>query len=110
MAVPRELTREKISRQAFLRGAAGALAAGTVFGSVRATADPNTSGWSGLSAAIGGQVLTPGDGAQFATAKQVFNTNYNGSTPAAVVTVTSAGGARKAMAIRSGHNLHVGSR
>ena len=44
MTVPREPTRE-ISRQAFLRAAAGALAAGTVFGSVRATADPKTSGW-----------------------------------------------------------------
>ena len=41
---PAEPTRE-ISRQAFLRAAAGALAAGTVFGSVRATADPKTSGW-----------------------------------------------------------------
>ena len=44
MTVPREPTRE-ISRQTFLRAAAGALAAGTVFGSVRATADPKTSGW-----------------------------------------------------------------
>ncbi len=44
----------EISRQTFLRGAAGALAAGTVFGSVRAAADPMTSGWDGLSPAIGG--------------------------------------------------------
>ena len=70
----------EISRQTFLRGAAGALAAGAVFGSVRATAAPNASGWDGLSTAIGGKVLLP-DGPQFATAKQVFNTNYNGSTP-----------------------------
>ncbi|MBO0865602.1 MAG: FAD-linked oxidoreductase, partial [Mycobacterium sp.] len=54
----------EISRQAFLRGAAGALAAGAVFGSgrvgsVRATAAPNASGWDGLSAAIGGKVLRP---------------------------------------------------
>src|ERR1700736_2731858 len=110
MAVPREPTREPISRQTFLRAAAGALAAGTVFGPVRATADPNTSGWGGLSAAIGGQVLTPGDGAQFATAKQVFNTNYNGSTPAAVVTVTSAADVQKAMAFVAAHNLKVAPR
>src|ERR1700719_845780 len=101
MAVPREATREPISRQAFLRAAAGALAAGTVFGPVRATADPNTSGWGGLSAAIGGQLLTPGDGPQFATAKQVFNTNYNGSTPAAVGTPTSAEGGPKALGFAS---------
>ncbi|MGB9303619.1 MAG: hypothetical protein WCB92_08065, partial [Mycobacterium sp.] len=55
----------EISRQTFLRGAAGALAAGAVlgsgrFGSVVANADPSTSAWSPLSTAIGGQVLTPG--------------------------------------------------
>jgi FAD/FMN-containing dehydrogenase len=109
MTVPPEPTRE-ISRQAFLRAAAGALAAGAVFGSVRATADPNTSGWGGLSAAIGGQVLRPDGGAQFATAKQVFNTNYDGSTPAAVVTVTSAADVQKAMAFAAAHNLKVAPR
>src|ERR1700720_4656980 len=108
MTVPREPARE-ISRQTFLRAAAGALAAGAVFGSVRATADPNTSGWDGLSAAIGGEVLRP-DGPQFATAKQVFNTNYNGSTPAAVVTVTSAADVQKAMAFAAAHNLKVAPR
>src|SRR5271154_5083829 len=102
-----------MSRQTFLRGAAGALAAGAVFGSgrlgsVRANADPG-SAWSGLSTAIGGQVLTPGDG-QFATAKQVFNTNYNGSTPAAIVAVTSAADVQKAMAFAAAHNLKVAPR
>jgi FAD/FMN-containing dehydrogenase len=103
------LARE-ISRQTFLRGAAGALAAGAVFGSVRATADPNTSGWDGLSAAIGGRVLGPDDGPQFATAKQVFNTNYNGSTPSAIVTVTSPADVQKAMAFAAAHNLKVAPR
>jgi FAD/FMN-containing dehydrogenase len=103
------LVRE-ISRQTFLRGAAGAFAGGAVFGSVRATADPNTSGWDGLSAAIGGQVLRPDNGPQFATAKQVFNTNYNGSTPAAVVTVTSAADVQKAMAFAAARNLKVAPR
>ncbi|BBY07395.1 FAD-binding oxidoreductase [Mycobacterium noviomagense] len=99
----------EISRQAFLRGAAGALAAGAVFGSVRATADPKSSGLDGLKAAIGGQVLTPDDGG-FATAKQVFNTNYNGSTPAAVVVPTSAADVQKAMAFAAAHNLKVAPR
>ncbi|OBJ63777.1 FAD-dependent oxidoreductase [Mycobacterium asiaticum] len=105
MTVPRKP--REISRQTFLRAAAGALAAGTVFGTVRATADPATSGWGGL--AIGGQVLTPGDG-QFATAKQVFNTNYNGSTPAAVVVPTSAADVQKAMAFAAARNLKVAPR
>ena len=100
----------EISRQTFLRGAVGALAAGAVFGSVRATADPNTSGWDGLSAAIGGKVLRPDDGAQFATAKQVFNTNYNGATPAAIIALTSAADVQKAMAFAAAHNLKVAPR
>ena len=105
-----EPTRE-ISRQAFLRAAAGALAAGTVFGSSRAAADPpHTAGWSDLAATIGGQVLTPGDGGPFATAKQVFNTNYNGSTPAAVVVPRSPADVQKAMAFAAAHNVKVAPR
>ncbi|HZA08552.1 FAD-binding oxidoreductase [Mycobacterium sp.] len=100
----------EISRQTFLRGAAGALAAGAVFSSVRVSADPNTSGWTGLSTAIGGQVLTPDSGAQFATAKQVFNTNYNDSTPAAVVNATSPADVQKAMVFAAAHNLKVAPR
>jgi FAD/FMN-containing dehydrogenase len=109
MTVGREPTRE-LSRQAFLRAAAGALAAGTILGSVRATADPNTAGWGGLSTTISGQVVLPDNGAQFATAKQVFNTNYNGSAPAAVVTPTSAADVQKAMAFAAAHNLKVAPR
>jgi FAD/FMN-containing dehydrogenase len=103
------LARE-MSRQMFLRGVAGALAAGAVFGSARATAAPNTSGWDGLSAAIGGTVLRPDSGAQFATAKQVFNTNYNDLTPAVIVTPTSAADVQKAMAFAAAHNLKVAPR
>jgi FAD binding domain/Berberine and berberine like len=80
-----------------------------VFGSVRAAADPNISGWDALSAAIGGHVLRPND-PQFATAKQVFNTNYNGLTPAAIVTPTSAADVQKAMAFAAAHNLKVAPR
>ncbi|MGZ4585197.1 MAG: FAD-binding protein [Mycobacterium sp.] len=99
----------EISRQTFLRGAAGALAAGAVFGSARATAAPNPTGWEGLSTAIGGQVLLPDNGA-FGSAKQVFNTNYNGSTPAAIVTPTSPADVQKAMAFATAHNLKVAPR
>ncbi len=86
------------------------MAAGAVFGSTRAGADPNPSGWQGLSAAIGGKVLTPGDGGQFATAKQVFNTNYNDSAPAAVVTPASAADVQKALAFAAANNLKVAPR
>lgn len=76
-----------ISRQTFLRGAAGALATGALLGSGRAAADPGI-GWAGLDSSIGGKVLLPANGA-FTSAKQVFNSLYDGSSPAAVVTVTS---------------------
>ena len=100
----------EISRQAFVRGAAGALASGAVFGPVRALADPNSTGWGGLSTALGGKVLLPDNGSQFATAKQVFNTIYNGFTPAAIVTPTSAADVQKAMAFAAAHNLKVAPR
>ncbi|KZS58272.1 FAD-binding oxidoreductase [Mycobacterium ostraviense] len=99
----------EFSRQMFLRGAAGALAAGAVLGPVRATADPAASGLDGLAAAVGGRVLRPDD-SQFATAKQVFNTNYNGLTPAVIVTPASVADVQKAMAFAAGHNLKVAAR
>ncbi|GAB4598116.1 FAD-binding oxidoreductase [Mycobacterium avium subsp. hominissuis] len=99
----------EISRQTFLRGAVGALAAGAVLGAPRVGADPRPSGWEGLSTALGGKVLLP-DSPQFAGAKQVFNTNYNGSTPAAVVMPTSAADVQKAMAFAAAHNLKVAPR
>ena len=102
------LTRE-ISRQTFLRGAAGALAAGAFFGSARAGGEPVGSGWDGLSRAIGGQVIAP-NGPQFGSAKQVFNTNFNGLTPAAVVTVTSPADVQKTMTFAAANNLKVAAR
>src|SRR6202000_3038685 len=93
-----------ISRQTFLRGAAGALAAGAFVGSGRAVGEPVTSGWDGLSRAIGGQVIQP-NAPQFGSAKAVFNTNFNGLTPAAVVTPTSVADVQKAMAFASANNL-----
>jgi FAD/FMN-containing dehydrogenase len=99
----------EISRQTFLRGAAGALAAGAVFGSARAAAEPLATGWESLSTTIGGRVLLPGSG-EFATAKQVFNTNYNGSAPAAIVTPTSVADVQKAMAFAASNKLHVAPR
>ena len=55
-------------------------------------------------------MLLPDNGSQFATAKQVFNTIYNGFTPAAIVTPTSAADVQKAMAFAAAHNLKVAPR
>ncbi|MGV0813288.1 FAD-binding oxidoreductase [Mycolicibacterium boenickei] len=109
MTEPRQSPRG-ISRQTFLRGAAGALAVGTVFGSSRASADPRTSGWDDLANAIKGQVILPDTGGQFASAKAVFNTNFNGLAPAAVVTPASAVDVQKAMTFAAAHNLKVAPR
>ena len=99
----------EISRQTFLRGAAGALAAGAILGQARAAAEPAAAGWESLSTAIGGRVLLPGSG-EFGTAKQVFNTNYNASAPAAIVTPTSVADVQKAMAFAASNKLQVAPR
>jgi FAD/FMN-containing dehydrogenase len=99
-----------ISRQTFLRGAVGALATGAVFGTTRATADPAGSGWGGLAASIGGSVLLPGNGAQFSSGKQVFNSFYNGSNPAAIVAVSSQADVQKAVAFANANKLKIAPR
>ena len=98
-----------ISRQTFLRGAVSVLAGGAVFGPTRAAADPG-GGWGGLASSIGGSVLLPANGAQFATGKQVFNSFYDSSNPAAVVTVSSQADVQKAVAFATANNLKIAPR
>ncbi len=99
----------EISRQAFLRGAVGMLATSTVFGTARAAADP-ASGWGGLASAIGGRVVLPASGAQFAAGKQVFNSFYDNSNPAAVVTVSSQSDVQKAVSFATANGLKIAPR
>jgi len=109
---PLDLPLDKgISRQRLLRGAVSVLASGAVFGTTRAAADPGAaSGWGGLASSIGGRVLLPANGTQFATSKEVFNSLYNGSNPAAVVTVSSQDDVRKAVAFATANKLKVAPR
>lgn len=97
-----------ISRQAFLRGAVGALASSALFPAVRAWAEP-TGAWSSLASAISGKVLLPSD-AGFAGGKQIFNSLYNGSSPAAVVLVTSPADVQKAVAFAAANRLKIAPR
>jgi FAD/FMN-containing dehydrogenase len=100
-----------ISRQTFLRGAVGALATGAMFGTTRASADPAaTAGWNGLASNINGSVLLPASGAQFSSGKQVFNSLYNNSNPAAVVTVSSQADVQKAVAFATANKLKIAPR
>ncbi len=98
-----------ISRQTFLRGAMSVLATGAVFGTTRAAADQGT-GWGGLASSIGGSVLLPANGAQFTTSKQVFNSFYNNSNPAALVTVSSQSDVQKAVGFATANNLKISPR
>ncbi|OMC22527.1 FAD-binding oxidoreductase [Mycobacterium sp. SP-6446] len=98
-----------ISRQALLRGAVGALLNGAVFGGTRAAADPDP-GWDGLASSIGGAVLLPANGTQFVTGKQIFNSFYDNSNPAAVVRVSSQADVQKALSFATAHNLRVAPR
>jgi FAD/FMN-containing dehydrogenase len=103
----------EFSRQTFLRGAVGALATSAVFGTVRAGADPSVgfaTGWDSLASSIGGRVLVPASGSSFTTGKQVFNAIYNGSTPAAVVTVTSQQDVQKAASFAVANKLKIAPR
>ncbi|OBK28083.1 oxidoreductase [Mycobacterium asiaticum] len=101
--------RHMISRQNFLRGAVGALATTALFPTARTWAEP-TGAWSGLASSIGGRVLLPADGASFTTGKQVFNSNYNSSSPAAVVVVTSQQDVEKAVGFAAANKLKIAPR
>ena len=115
-----------ISRQAFVRGALGA-AAGALLGSCRPTASPGpqtpttTSGspptpavsgpqdWGSLDDAIEGRVILPSS-AEYGAAKNVFNSRFADSTPAAVVTVKSTDDVRKAVEFAAKDNIKIAAR
>jgi FAD/FMN-containing dehydrogenase len=115
-----------ISRQAFVRGALGA-AAGAVLGSCSPTAAPDpqnptaTSGppttpavpgsrdWSALDDAIDGRVILPSS-AEYGAAKNVFNSRFADSTPAAVVTVKSTDDVRHAVEFAAKGNIKIAAR
>jgi FAD/FMN-containing dehydrogenase len=84
-------------------------ATAAVFGSARAAAEP-TAGWGGLASSIGGNVLLPTNGAQFSSGKQVFNSLYNNSNPAAVVRVSSQSDVQKAVAFATANGLKIAPR
>jgi FAD/FMN-containing dehydrogenase len=118
---------QHISRQAFVRGALGAVAAGALLGSCRskpAPAPPTPPGtpapqptsaaagppdFSALAATIEGRVVLPSS-AEFAAAKGVFNTRFAGSTPVAVVAVKSTADLQKAVAFAAKNQVKVAAR
>ncbi|HVQ49583.1 MAG TPA: FAD-binding oxidoreductase, partial [Mycobacterium sp.] len=109
-----------------VRGALGA-AAGAVLGSCRPTASPDpqnptpTSGprqtpavsgprdWGALDDVIDGRVILPSS-AEYGAAKNVFNSRFAASTPAAVVTVKSTDDVRKAVEFAAKDNIKIAAR
>jgi FAD/FMN-containing dehydrogenase len=127
------MTRE-ISRQGFIRGALGTVAAGALSSCRPPAPDsqtpsatsasqnpPKASGpqdWTALDNAIDGHVILPSN-PDYAAAKSLFNTRFDDSTPAAVVTPQSTADVQKAVefaarndikvAVRSGGHSYIGT-
>lgn len=101
-----------ISRQAFLRGGLGTVA-GVLLGSCgEAPGQPSSPGspdWGALADSIQGQVTLPSS-ADYAGAKNLFNSRYDSSTPAAVVTVQSTGDVQQAVAFAANNGVQVAAR
>ena len=64
----------------------------------------------GIPALIDGDVVLPANGAEYRAAKQVFNSNYDGSTPAAVVTVKSQSDIQKAVVFAGANGVVIAPR
>ena len=116
------MTRE-ISRQAFVRGALGAVAAGALLGSCRPTpeAAPPAAGsltsstvsglrdWAALDDAIEGRVVLPSS-ADYTAAKNLFNSRFDDSTPAAVVVVQSIDDVQRVVEFAARNGIKVAAR
>ena len=119
------MTRE-ISRQAFVRGALGAVAAGALLGHAgqphqtcrprpplpahraRPRRPARKTGMPSLTA-IEGRVILPSSAA-YATAKNLFNARFDNSTPAAVVAVKSTKDVQKAVEFAAKNGIKVTAR
>jgi hypothetical protein len=103
-----------ISRQAFLRGGLGAVA-GLLLGSCGETAAPGPRAladgpdWGALGGSIQGQITLPSS-ADYAGARSLFNSRFDNSTPAAVVTVQSTGDVQQAVAFAAQNGVQVAAR
>ena len=88
----------------------GTLATGALFGPGRAAADPLAAGWADLAAALDGNVVLPAAGAGYQSAKRVFNSCFDGATPAGVVQAKSVADVQRAVAFAAAHDLKVAPR
>ena len=112
------MTRE-ISRQAFIRGALGTVAVGAL-GACRTTtpgpqtqsstsAPPDRPDWNALGTTIEGRVILPSS-ADYAAAKALFNSRFDNSTPAAVISVKSGSDVQKAVDFAARNGIKIAAR
>ncbi|BBY57007.1 hypothetical protein [Mycolicibacterium sarraceniae] len=92
----------EVSRQAFVRRALGGLAGAALLASCRsvtpnAVSSPSPPDWNTLGTRLDGTLVMPSS-ANYAAAKGVFNSRFNGSTPAAVIAVASVADVQKVIA------------
>ena len=102
----------EISRQTFVRRALGGVAAAALLGSCRSVVPEAASigpDWNALDADVDGRVVLP-SAADYPAAKGIFNTRFAGSTPAAVVAVTSTADVQKAVLFAAQNQLGVSVR
>ncbi|WP_216894665.1 FAD-dependent oxidoreductase [Nocardia alni] len=74
---------DRLSRRILLRTAVAVTAAGTA-GLVPASASASTPPWDALRKQLRGNLLLPGDG-EYSSAKQLFDPQFDGDSPAAIV-------------------------
>ncbi|WP_207838509.1 FAD-dependent oxidoreductase [Williamsia soli] len=100
------LTRRRLLQGTLVGGVAVAISGGAGF----AAAAPRAADWATLAASLTGQVILPAQKPAFTTAKQIFNTRYDGSTPVAVVVPRNVSDVQRAMAFAVKHRLKIAGR
>lgn len=100
------LTRRRLLQGTLVGGVAVAMSGRAGF----ATAAPRAADWAALAGSITGQVILPGQRAAFMSAKQIFNTRFDGSTPVAVVVPRVVTDVQRAMAFAVKHRLKIATR
>ncbi len=111
MGIELPLNHPVLSRRSFLRCAlgTGVLASAAAVASP-VSAAPAVADWAGLDAIMAGGVVIPTDTARFAQAKAVFNTRYDRTVPAAVVSPQTSADVARAVSFAAENRLTVSAR
>ncbi|WP_445169444.1 FAD-binding oxidoreductase [Mycolicibacterium sp. Dal123E01] len=103
-----------ISRRGFVQRALGGLAGAALVGSCasvtpKAVSSPTPPDWAALGSQLDGELSLPSS-PDYATAKGIFNSRYDGSVPAAIVAAASVADVQKAIAFASTNHVGISVR